>query len=196
MESIADERFIKGPWGRGLSDFSKCTTNQTVSLTCTPLLKCWSCESDNSEDCFREKNMKELDCNQNTIQCYTLKYTDTGGEKTVRSCGSSIASNNHNTCTAEKAAAGCGKNGRVCFCRQCFGRLCNASPLYKVANMQSKTAVGALQSLAVLMEDLTTLLRIGMFDISVLRSTNETAADNSTISKNYRQYFSWNWNII
>ena len=124
--------------------------------------------------------MAVMECDHNTLQCYHLKYTDTNGAtRTQRSCGDNSAKSNYATCAAKKAEAGCGKDGRVCFCRNCYGRLCNDSPMYKAATLQANTLVGSVSGLMKLMGDLSTLLRLGMFDVSLVTG-GTTVTSNST----------------
>ena len=92
--------------------------------------------------------------------------------KSIRSCGVNTAEENYNTCEIKKVANNCGVNGRVCFCKQCYGRFCNDSPLYKAATMASNAVTGSVSSMMDLMNDLSWLLRLGMFDFSLFSSNS------------------------
>lgn len=170
-----DTRTKRGFWGRGLTQFSNCASNQTLQLTCTPLLECWTCSSNNTEGCFKEDAMGIETCGQDTTQCYQLKTLDTEGVVSImHGCGVNTATeDNLKTCDAKRSAAKCGEDGMVCYCKECYGRLCNSSPFYKAAEAQTKAITGTISSVMYLMENLSTLLRVGMFDISV-------ASGNST----------------
>jgi hypothetical protein len=110
-----------------------------------------------------------------------MKYQDTSGNsKTVKikhSCGVDDyeSTSNQKTCDKMKEAANCGKNGRICFCKDCYGRLCNSSPLYKAAQAQTQAITGSIDALMYLMRDLNKLLRIGMFDFSIVSESSSNS---------------------
>ena len=174
-----DQRILKGYWGRGLTQFAKCNDTQKIYLTCTPRLQCYTCESDNTEDCYKQKEMDIMTCGVDVTQCYYMKYKDskTNAVKIKHSCGvdNYDATENLHTCEKMKKDANCGGD-RVCFCKDCYGRLCNSSPLYKAAQAQTQAITGSIDSLMYLMEDLNKLLRVGMFDFSVVSESGNTTS--------------------
>ena len=123
-------------------------------------------------------------CGVDVTQCYYLKYQDTATKavKIKHACGvdNYDSTTNLHTCEKMKESANCGKNGRVCFCKECFGRLCNSSPLYKAAQAQTQAITGAIDSLMYLMTDLNKLLRVGMFDFSIVSETSNSTNSTGT----------------
>ena len=122
--------------------------------------------------------MKIETCGVDVTQCYYLKYSDTASKAVhiKHACGVDDYHKTANlkTCEAMSVAAKCGENGRVCFCKDCYGRLCNSSPLYKAAQAQTQAITGSIDSLMYLMRDLNKLLRVGMFDFSIISSTSNS----------------------
>eukprot|EP00116_Pleurobrachia_bachei_P006658 sb/3466920/ len=182
ISHIMDERLTKGYWGRALTASEKCSKNTTIEVTCAPLLVCWKCEASDEKTCFEEDNSKKETCNMNVLQCYLLKTRESNGNiKVIRGCGEKGSSSedgvNTKTCEKRQEAKECGRDGRVCFCRECYGRLCNDSPLFKAAQMSMKSISGTITGLSTLVDGMSKLLRAGMFDVSMM---NELSANTTT----------------
>ena len=177
VDDFNSTKVIKGPWGRPLTQGAKCNITQTVYLNCTPLLKCWSCESDDVVGCFNTSQMKSVICNEDVLQCYHLKEYDTLGKlkKIVHGCGDDNKNTNYDTCGKFRSDLGCGPN-KKCFCNDCYGHHCNASPLYKATAATGNTIIGSLNVIRYLLWTLTSLVRIGKFDISVFDNSSTSSA--------------------
>ena len=82
---------------------------------------------------------------------------------------------NQKTCTFKQSEANCGEDGKLCFCRQCYGRLCNDSPLFKAAQAGMKTVTGTISGLSSLVDGLSKIIRAGMFDVTVANSLSSNS---------------------
>ena len=78
---------------------------------------------------------------------------------------------------------GCNRNGNdeTCFCKDCYGQLCNTSPMYKVAALMTNAVTGSMEGIMYMITAVTQLIRSGMFDASLLTGiTNATNGTNGT----------------
>lgn len=187
IDSFMDPRVEKGFWGRPLTDFGRCNTTKTIKLHCIPLLVCYYCKSDNLTGCYQTAAMTKKTCDENVIQCYMLKTKNTDGKVSIlHDCGYSVprgskSTKNHNTCELERKNNQCGVNGKVCYCKNCYGRVCNSSPLYESTKDQTATVTGTLDFVMMFIDNISKLIRVGMFDLSVANNnTSDTTIHDNT----------------
>lgn len=120
-------------------------------------------------------------CSEDVLSCYRFKREKADGTFIIEHGCMDDKIDSKSTCVDIKKRCNRDPEGgdKSCFCRDCFGRLCNRSPLYKVAVEMTNAITGSMTGIMYLIDKVSELIRIGMFDASVL-----DGASNSTNSTN------------
>jgi len=166
----------KGPWGRPLTKYAKCNINQTVYLDCTPLLECYTCSSTNETGCFNQSNMIVTKCSEDVLRCYKFKREKADGTFIVEHGCMDDKIDSKKTCSDLKKSCNRDSEGgdKTCFCRDCFGKLCNGTPMYKVVAEMTNAITGSMSGIMYMIDKVSELIRVGMYDTSLL-DKNTTA---------------------
>ena len=136
--------------------------------------------------------MQVVTCNEDVRKCYRYKNIKNDGTVLVKFGCMMDTQNEKFSCKDIKSVSGvkdqswtgCDrtKDDKTCFCKDCFGRLCNAAPMYKVAAIMTNAVTGTMTGIMYMINAVTQLIRIGMFDASLLSGTaNVTNGTNGTI---------------
>ena len=135
--------------------------------------------------------MQVVTCNEDVRRCYRYKNIKKDGTVLVKFGCMMDTQNEKFSCKNIKSVdgvkdqdwTGCDrtKDDETCFCKDCFGRLCNAAPMYKVATIMTNAVTGSMTGIMYMITAVTRLIRIGMFDASMFtESANVTNGTNGT----------------
>ena len=136
-------------------------------------------------------SLQVVTCNEDVRKCYRYKNVKKDGAVFVKFGCMMDTQDEKFSCKDIKSEngidgqdwTGCNRNenDKTCFCKDCYGRLCNASPMYKVGALMTNSVTGSMSGIMYLLKGVIQLIRIGMFDASLITgTTNATNGTNGT----------------